>query len=88
MTKDDRLLVETHREASSAVPSDITTEFYYPLEYFVTITYIQIIADQSIPKGSAFIREGGLGTNFVSAVVYANNTFFLNIKFLVRGYVH
>lgn len=76
-----------HRQAPAGVLSDIQTNFNYPSENNVyrQVTFVQIVADQTSVKGSAGITQGGIGSNHVSAVVYASSTLYLNTTFSVYG---
>lgn len=81
------LLAKKDRQDHGTGDQDLTTEFEYhsAKNKHTQVKYVQVITDQKSNEGGAYVKDGGLGKNHITVVVFATNTPYLKTNFTVYG---
>lgn len=81
----DILQAQGYDITRSAQPKDVELEIKIEPQRKFYITYISLLVDQSSSIGQAYIEDGGIGQNYMTLIIEARETKFLEYQINVFG---
>ncbi|XP_053678030.1 uncharacterized protein LOC128728431 [Anopheles nili] len=83
----DQLVAISSGGKSWTSPQDIKLNLQYPTTGVgASVTYVEVIVDQSSELGQGYVVSGGVGQRFIQLVIEAYNTVYFNYSAAIYGF--